>query len=215
MQKKILIVGTHTLFFNGYFISDEAPRILASFIDKNFKIELLKLAPEEEEILKNAEMPFWLREHLFLLDELAPNEKYHSESFAIAANMDDVKAIKLKLPVNINYFNKTNNINFNIADLLICFGFTQSYFKQFCKTNNLLGVSNGVFTFKNGKKYNGVAVAVEGDNDDETKEYAIRKFNIAVKEGMYETKHDDTIIGVCYKGRELKTLIGSVPMLFI
>ncbi len=215
MQKKTLIIGAHTLFFNGYFISDEAPRILASLIDDGFKIELLKIAPEEDEIIKNVEMPFWLREQLFVLDELPNDEKYHKDSFVIVGNIDDVKNLKIKLPIHTNYFNKTNAMNFDIADLIICFGFNDKYFKQFCKTNNLLCVAKGVFSFKNGKKYNAVAVSVEGDNNDETKDYAVRKFNIAVKDNMYKIQHDETIVGVSYKGRDLKTKVGSVPILFI
>jgi len=215
MQKKVLIIGVHTLLYNEHFVSDETPRILASLIDDGFKIELLKLAPEEETIIKDMDMPFWLRENLFLLDELPINEKYHKDSFAIARNSDDIKTLKLKIPVNMDYFNKLNNNNFNIVDLLICFGFSDEYFKQFCKTNNLLGVSNGVFISKSNKSYNSVAVSVDGDNDETTKQYAISKFNLAVKGNMYKPKHNDTIMGVSYKGQGLKNDIGTVPVLFI
>jgi hypothetical protein len=214
-QKKVLIIGTHTLFFNNYFISDEAPRILAKLIDDGFKLELLKLRPEEEDIIKNVEMPFWLRDQLFFTDELPIGEKYHKDSFVITDNMTTVKNLNLKLPIHTNYFNELNNDNFRIVDLLICFGFSEEYFKQFCKTNNLLGIANGVFISKNSKKYNGVAVLTEEDNDEATKDYAVSKFNLAVKGNMYSPKHNETIMGVSYKGLGLKSDIGTVPVLFI
>jgi hypothetical protein len=214
-KKKLLIVGAHTLFFNGYFISDDAVRILANLIDDGFKIELLKLFPEEEDIVRNTDMPFWLREQLFLLDEIPINEKHHKDSFAVAGNKDDIKTLKLEMPVHFNYFDKLNNNNFNIVDLVICFGFSDEYFKQFCKTNNLLCVLNGVFISKSNKNYNGIAVSVDGDNDEVSKEYAVSKFNLAVKGNMYKPKHNETIMGVSYKGRGLKNDIGSVPVLFI
>jgi len=212
-QKKIIILGTHTLFSDNYFINDEAPRMLARLIEDGYKVELLKTIPEEFN-LEIIQMPFWLRDNMMVLEELNKNEKYHKESFAIIDDIGLAKEFKLNIPIYTNFFKPLTFDKFNIVDLLICFGFEGKEFKNFCKTNNLLGVDNGVF-INSTKNSQAVAVSVDTDNTKETSDYAMSKFKLAVKNGLYKVKHDHTLMGITFKGRGISTEVGYTPLLFI
>ena len=210
--KKVIILGTHTLFSNDYFINDEAPRMLARLIEDGYKVDILKLFPEEN--IDTVQIPSWLRENMLVIDELNKKEKYHKESFAIADNKDIVKELNLNIPVYTNLLKRLEFEKFDVVDLLICFGFEEKEFKHFCKTNNLLGVNNGIF-INSSKNNKAVAVSVDTDNTKETSDYAMSKFKLAVKNGLYKIKHDHTLLGVTFKGRGITSNIGYTPLLFI
>jgi hypothetical protein len=214
-SKKIIILGTHTLFSDKYFINDEVPRILGAYIEDGFTLELVKVVSDDADIFEEKQMPFWLRENILLIDTVNKNEKLHKESFVIADDSEIANTFNFDVPVYINFFNSLTFDKFNNVDLLVCFGFSSKEFKHFCKTNNLLGFENGVILDKNSKSYNAVAVSTDDDNTKDTAEYAMSKFRMSVNNKMYKVKHDNTVLGITFKGRGIKNGTGYLPLLFI
>lgn len=212
-HKKIIILGTHTIFSDNYFINDEVPRALGRFIEDGYTIEMLKTIPEEVN-LELIQMPFWLRDNLLVIEELNEKEKYHKDSFAITDNTAIAKEYNLNIPVYDDFFSPLTFDKFNVVDLLICFGFESKAFKHFCKTNNLLGIENDEYINKS-KNNQAVAISVDTDNTKETSIYAMTKFKSVVKNGMYKVKHDNTLLGVTFKGRGVTSGVGYTPLLFI
>jgi len=215
IQKKLIILGAHTIFSDKCFINDEVPRILGGYIEDGFRIELLQVLPDDEQTFNEAQMPFWLRENIFIIDKINDKEKLDKESFAITDNPELQKLVKINIPVYTNFFESLSFDKFNIVDLLVCFGFSDKEFKHFCKTNNLLGFENGVIIDKKIKMSNAVAVSVDSDNIKETYDYAVSKFKSAVDSNMYKVKHDSTSLGVTYHGRGIDNGVGYLPLIFI
>ena len=185
-QKKLIILGAHTIFSDKYFINDEVPRILGGYIEDGFRIELFQVLPDDGQIFEEAQMPFWLRENIFIIDTINDKEKFDKESFAITDNPELHKLVKINIPVYTNFFESLSFDKFNIVDLLVCFGFSSKEFKHFCKSNNLLGFENGAIIDKKIKMSNAVAVSVDSDNTKETYHYAISKFKMAIDNENFE-----------------------------
>jgi hypothetical protein len=214
-HKKVIILGTHTIFSDKYFVNDEVPRVLGTLIEDGFKIELLKVLSDDVYMFENTMMPFWLRENILIIDNINEAEKLHKDSFVITDNAELAKTFNFSVPVYTDFFNSLTFDKFNNVDLLVCFGFSSKEFKHFCKSNNVLGFKNGVILDRKIQNYNAVAVSTDEDNTEDTADYAISKFKLVVNNQMYKVKHNNTLIGLTYKGRGINNEIGYLPLLFI
>jgi len=213
-QKILLIDSISTIIRGNYFIKDEVPRILASYIEDGFKIWLLENYNDFEN-LEIPCIPFWLKENVVIIDKEIlkgiKNYKYSKDSFILTNDINHSKDLKMnfKIVTSFELFKTDKYEQMNIADVIICFGFNIMEFMKFCKDSNLLGISD--FESKingNVKNPDGVAFLVNNDGNDFENKFnkIIDEFNDLVKSKKYKIKHNEYIIGITYKGEGIENV---------
>jgi hypothetical protein len=167
-QKVILIESSSTILNNGFFVKDEIPRVLASYIDDKYTIWMLKDAYQDYDILNYSSIPFWLKENIVILDSDMLNyiskTPLNSKSFILTN--DVVKSRRHNLGIDIitmnEMFETTSFQPLKIADLVLCFGFNIVEFIRFCSETKMIGVNyeDKAPVNQNEKKPTGVAIMI-------------------------------------------------------
>lgn len=202
-MKAILIDGLETIVKENHFIRDDIPRFLAQCIDLGYTLWIT------EKDLSYDFVPMWLQKNVTPIDlDNIQNIKFNEDSFILTKNSKSAKKLNQKITVltlkdislPIKYF------PINIADLILCFGFTADNFIEFCDTSNFIGIIEDEIVIKN-KKPQGVAYMI--DSTINFKEQLFRANNfmkMLIKDKDYHLLHKNRILGVTDKGKGLENI---------
>jgi hypothetical protein len=213
-QRLVIIDGPYTLISNEHFIKDEIPRMLAKYIDDDYKIWMINVEVNDDTFfLKNTSVPQWLKENVMMISietfkGLSLSEYNKKDSFILTDNHERVQSYGKKLTVyHLNDLFKNSKYEpLNIADLILCFGFEKSEFTNFCQQSNLLGVSENK-TIKTTMSLNpdGVAFHIKKNDIKIVNEVKHSQgiLNDMIKNNQYKIRHYHNILGVTNKGKGL------------
>jgi hypothetical protein len=213
--KAILIDGPQVLITDNHFIRDDIPRFLASCIDMGYKIWILKQPMSDYGSLNYPCVPMWLQREIIPTDldtiRYMEDMKFDSKSFILTNDVKLAKSYNLKIPVmtlkDIGLPDQYYSIE--IADLLICFGFSPLDFIEFCNKSKLIGIIDDEISI-NRKNPNGIAYLIDQNiNFDEQMFRAKNLMKIMIKNKDYSPSHKQRVIGVTNKGRGLDIIKGN------
>ncbi len=228
-QKIFIVDGVNTLFSNGYFVRDDIPRHLASYMDMGYSIWILTMSPDEHDMWDELTMPDWLKQNCFVMDTDLFNElkksTFDSQSMFVTNNPDITQFYDLKMKIKTpnEVFKCEEYVPLNIADVILCFGFTEHEFTKFYQESHLIGVMNKNFHNLIGNKADGIAVFIDENMSDLKNSYEkiLDILNGLLEEKKYKIKHNSKILGVTYKGQGIENMNmnilenKSIPLLLL
>lgn len=212
MAQKIMVLdGASTILCENFFVKDDIPRILASFVDDGYDIIFIYENEEEDEkeAVLNANIPFWLTQNILFLTRADFEDKdlsyYSQDSVFISNNSNRLEKYKQKIMVqNANdFFESKEYPVINIADIIICYGFSENEFVKFCSQNNFFGVLDKVNVNTRQKKIEGVALFAQSDKSKNDYEFGMDCLRVLKSQNRYTPKHNKRVIGVTCKGAGL------------
>lgn len=212
--KAILIDGPQVIISNNHFIRDDIPRFLAKCLDMGYKIWLLKQPMSDYGTLNFPCVPMWLQREIIPTDldtiKYMEDMKFHPESFLLTNDIKLGKSYNLKIPVvNLKDISLSDEYHpIEIADLILCFGFSPLDFIEFCNKSKFVGIIDDEISTKR-KSPKGIAYLIDSDiNFNEQMFRAKNLLNFMIKNDEYSPLHRNRIIGVTNKGRGLDIDLG-------
>jgi hypothetical protein len=226
-KKKILLIdGLTTIMNEKFFILDEIPRIMASYIEEGFTIWIA--VREHEDVLRweNKEIvPDWMRENIILINDLEfenlPTLADQEDSMVITNQMDNPALYDVCGSVNDvkEVFHSDLFPIVNQADFLFCFGFSEDEFTKFCNQSNLIGILNDHVVRDNDTKNTIHGMAFWMDKDvswSQNYKNAFEIVTLCLAEHRYIPKHNKKLLGVVYQGKEYEMAKESkIPLLYV
>jgi hypothetical protein len=227
MKKKILLIdGLTTIMGKKYFILDEIPRIMASYIEEGFNIWIAVREQEDTDRWYNIEVvPDWMRDNILLISGLEyenlPNLVDQEDSMVITNQLDNPALYDVCGSVNDvkEVFHSDLFPIVNKADFLFCFGFTEAEFVRFCEQSNLIGIVNDHLARDNDTKNSTHGMAFWMDKDltwIENYTNAFEIVSLCLSENRYIPKHNKKLLGIVYQGGNIEMAKESrIPLLFV
>jgi hypothetical protein len=209
-QKVLIIDGVSTILTKGSFLKDEIPRFLSNYLNDGYSL-WLNDDNIGADLIDYTCVPFWLKQNLVFINKAIIEDnpvKFDKSSFIITNDYNRAKSLKLNINIYTNneLFNISKYKELNIADVILCFGFNVVEFNTFCKEANLLGYHDENYFNKSGKKHDGLAFLMEGENVETEYYNCLDITKYILREKLYTIKHDEYIIGVTYKGQGVENL---------
>lgn len=230
-QKILIVDGVSTLFSNRYFIKDDIPRYLASYMDMGYNIWLVTLTTDETDLWDELVMPTWLRQEILIINDTMfdyiKTIKHHKDTFMVSKNLNSARKYKFNVPIFTpeKIFDIGKYTPLNVADVVLCFGFNLSEFLSFCSEAQLIGVNNDdEYVNLKDKNPDGIAFLIDNEkakNLEKEYQQILNNINALVKSKKYKMKHNNKIIGVTYKGNGIQgvnlNILDSkdLPLLFV
>ena len=196
-----------------YFILDEIPRILGSYIEEGFSVWIAVREDEDVNIWYDPEVvPDWMREHILVIENMdfsnLKEKADQTESFVLTNDVNNVsiqgvcgEVVSIEEEVHFGTFPIVN-----IADVLFCFGFTESNFMNFCQQSNLIGVigEHLIRDKDEENNTNGMAFLVDKElswlnNFEKAVEYV----NLCIKQKRFIPRNNRRMLGIIYQGKDL------------
>lgn len=226
LKKKIILIdGLSSIMNEKYFISDSIPRFLTKFVEDGYYIWINIREQEDTDRWNLLTIPDYLRVNVLLLTDFDISSLVilaDQNSSMVITNYPENKSLYNicgKVYTSKEIFDLTGNPQINIADFLFCFGFSEETFFKFCDESNLIGiVKNKTVRDKDEKnKTNGMAFFVEKDVEWNTQMKEFKDFgNICIQQKLFIPKHNKTLLGIIYQGKDKNIAIESkLPLLYI
>ena len=215
MEKVIIIDDISVIIRDKNFIRDNIPRFLSKCIDDGFKIWLRVDKIDTNDILNYNCIPVWLKQNTIFVDDdilqNLKNFKFSKDSFIIS-NSDKPLVdqfnhiIDLDVYNGFDLFDYKNYYRLNFSDLVLCFGFNDKEFKDFCRESNLIKFDKVEKLKDIDNGYDGIAYMIKTDNLEIEYNNIKERFTNLVKTNKYKIKHKGFTIGAINNGRGIDSL---------
>lgn len=227
MKKKILLIdGLTTIMNEKFFILDEIPRIMASYIEEGFTIWISIREHEDTERWNDTTIvPDWMRENIVLINNLEfenlPNIADQEDSMVITNQIDNPALYDVCGSVNDvkEVFHSDLFPIVDKADFIFCFGFNETEFVNFCNQSNLIGILNDHVVRDNDTKnsINGMAFWIDKEKSwIQNYKSASDIVSLCINERRYIPKNNKRLLGVIYQGKEFRMAKESkLPLLYV
>jgi len=207
-----MIDGLTTIMNEKFFIRDDIPKIIANYIEQGYQIWIsLRLNEDSSRWYDTEVVPSWMRESIFVFEDLdygdLKDKADQETSMVLTNNMENPSIYDVCGKVynieSVLYYGTFPIVN--IADIIFCFGFDEKTFVNFCEQSNLIGIVGEHVARDNDIKNsrNGIAFLVDKDKSwKETYDNVIDYVSLCIKQQRLSIKHNRTILGVIYQGKD-------------
>jgi hypothetical protein len=224
-KKVMLIDGLSSIMNEDYFLSDTIPRYLTKYIEEGYNVWIVIREQENTEPWNLLKVSTFLRENILLLtdfDLFGLLNLTNQETSMVVTNYPENKSLYNicgKVYTNEEIFHLEIFPQIKLADFLFCFGFSEEKFFSFCEESNLIGIVNNKTIHDKDElnKTNGMAFWVDKEKSWRDQMNDFNEFaNICVQRKLFIPKHDKTLLGIIYQGKDkFIALESELPLLYV